>query len=106
MKGGISFQVIVLDGPLGKVNYHAIRVEFKVRGSPHIRSFLWILHAPRLSKDNIDKYIFFVDGIITALLPDRDIEPEIFELETSYQLQSHSKYCRKYKNDKCRYNFG
>ena len=28
------FKVIVLDGALGKTQYHAIRVEFQVRGSP------------------------------------------------------------------------
>ena len=47
------FQVIVLDGPLGKVKYHAIRIEFQVLGSPHAHSFLWVLIAPVLSKDNI-----------------------------------------------------
>ena len=44
----VFFKVIVVDGPLGKVKYHAIRVEFQVRGSPHIHSFLWIMDAPVL----------------------------------------------------------
>ena len=30
------FKEIVLDGPLGKAKYYAIRVEFQVKGSPHI----------------------------------------------------------------------
>ena len=47
------FQTIVSNGPLGRVKYYAIRVEFQVRGSPHIHSFLWILNAPVLNKDNI-----------------------------------------------------
>ena len=37
------FQTIVLNGPLGRVNYYAIKVEFHVCGSPHIYSFLSIL---------------------------------------------------------------
>ena len=32
----VFFKEIVVDGPLGKVTYHAIRVEFQFRGSPHI----------------------------------------------------------------------
>ena len=34
------FKVIALDGPLGKTHYYAIRVEFQVRGSPHIHSLI------------------------------------------------------------------
>ena len=40
------FKEIILDGPLGKTKYYFIKVEFPVRGSPHIYSFLWILNAP------------------------------------------------------------
>ena len=42
----IFFKVIVLDGLRGKTQYYAIRVEFQVRGSPHIHSFIWVLNAP------------------------------------------------------------
>ena len=101
----VFFQVIVLNGQLGKVKYHAIRVEFQVCDSPHIHSFLQILNPPVLSKDNINEYISFVDNIITTSLPDTDNEPELFELVTTYQVHSHSKSCRKYKNHACRYNF-
>ena len=63
------FQVIFLDGPLGKVKYHAIQIDFQVLGSPHVHSFLWVLDAPILNKDNIDEYILFVDSIVKATLP-------------------------------------
>ena len=53
----IFFKVIVLHGPLGKTSYYAIRVEFQVRGSPHIHSFMWIINAPKLSKETKDEYI-------------------------------------------------
>ena len=58
------FKEIIVDGPLGKVIYYAIRVEFQVRGSPHIHSFLWVLNAPILTKDNTDEYVTFVDTIV------------------------------------------
>ena len=32
----VFFTEIIINGPLGKVKYHAIRVEFQFRGSPHI----------------------------------------------------------------------
>ena len=38
--------IMIPGGPLGKVLYYAIRVEFQCRGSPHTHSFIWILNAP------------------------------------------------------------
>ena len=35
----IFLKTIILNGPLGK-NYSAIRVEFQVRGSPHVHLFI------------------------------------------------------------------
>ena len=49
------FKIIVVNGPLGKVNYYAIRVEFQFRGSPHIHSFLWVLNAPKLTNDTKER---------------------------------------------------
>ena len=57
----IFFKIIVLGVPLGKTQYCAIRVEFEVRGSPHIHFFIWILNAPKLTKVNIDVYRKWVD---------------------------------------------
>ena len=63
-------KIIVLDGPLGKTQYYAIRVEFQVRGSLHIHSSIWILNAPKLTKVNIDDYRKWVDSVIRSDLPD------------------------------------
>ena len=52
----VFFKVIIIDGPLGKVKYHAIRVEFQARRSPHIHYFLSVLDARILTKDNVDEY--------------------------------------------------
>ena len=102
----VFFKEIIVDGPLGKVTYYAIRVEFQVRGSPHIHSLLWVLNAPVLSEDNIDEYVRFVDAVIKAYVPDINENPELHKLVTTYQIHSHSKSCRKYKNQECRYHFG
>ena len=100
------FKVVVIDGPLGKVKYHPIRIEFQVRGSPHVHSFLWVHDAPILNIDNISTYVNFVDGIVVATLPDIVADPDLFDLVVTYQIHSHSKSCRKHKNDMCRYHFG
>lgn len=41
-----------------------------------------------------------------AYLPDRDTDPELYELVKKYQTHSHGKTCKKYKNFACRLNFG
>ena len=46
----IFFKEIILDGILSKTKYYDITVEFWVRRSPHIHSFLWIVNAPILSE--------------------------------------------------------
>ena len=99
------FKEIVLDGPLGKTQYYAIRVEFQVRGSPHIHSFLWTKNSPVLTNENKELYIRHVDEKISAALPDTN-QNEIFELVKTYQIHRHSKTCRKYRNYSCRFHFG
>ena len=45
----ILFQVFVLDAPLGKAKYHAIRVEFQEGCSPYIHSFCGYVHSTSTS---------------------------------------------------------
>ena len=99
-------KVIVLDGPLWKTQCYVIRVEFQVRGSAHIHSFIWILNAPKLTKFNIDEYTKWIDSIVRSDPPDSVNEAILFELVKIYQVHHHSKTCRKYRNDKCRFHLG
>ena len=102
----VFFKEIIVNGPLGKVNYYAIRVEFQLRGSPHIHSFIWVINAPKLSKETKHEYIIFIDKIIKASIPDPIRQPKLHKMVRTFQLHSHSKSCRKYKNVPCRYSFG
>ena len=104
----VFFKEIILNknGPLGEVSHYVIKVEFQLRGSPHIHSFLWVVNAPILTKETKEEYIAFVDSIIRTDLPDEHDEPELFQLVKSYQMHTHSRTCRKYKNIPCRFNFG
>ena len=46
------FKEIIVAGPLGKTKYYAIRVEFEVRGLPHVHCFLWVVNAPVLTSNS------------------------------------------------------
>ena len=76
----LFFKTIILDDPLGKTNYYAIHVQFQVRGSPHVHSFIWILNTPKSSKFNIEEYANWVDMVIRTDLPDPSSVPDLHEL--------------------------
>ena len=69
----------IVDGPLGKTSYYVYRVEFQIRGSPHIHSFIWIQNAPILTPETEEEYIQFVEKLVSAKLPDPVSEPELYE---------------------------
>ena len=95
-----------INGPLGKTQYYPICVEFQVRGSPHIHSFIWVLNAPKLSKLTKEEHAIWVDNIICADLPDPNKDTKLWNLVSVYQIHRHSKTCRKYCNEKYRFHFG
>ena len=41
----------MLDIPVGKISYFVYRIEFQVRGSTYICSFLWITWARKTNPD-------------------------------------------------------
>ena len=78
------FKEIIFDGLLGETKYYAIRIEFQVRGSPYVHSFIWIFNAPNI--ENEATYIEFIEKTINAQLPDYLNDPELFELVKTYQI--------------------
>ena len=66
---------------------------------------MWILNAPVLNQNNVDGYVSFVDKIVHSFLPNKNENPDLHELVKLYQLHRHSKTCRKYRNDGCRFHF-
>ena len=57
--------------------------------------------------NNKEEYVAFIDQFIHAFLAEKKKEkPELHELVQLYQLHRHSKTCRKYKNEACRFKFG
>ena len=82
----LFFKTIVLDGRFRKTNYYAIRVEFQVRGSPHINSSVWILNALKLTSSFIPEYMEWLDIIIRTNFPNPNTEPQLYELFKTYQI--------------------
>ena len=78
-------------------------MELQVGSSHYIHSLLWILNGPVLCNTNID--ITFVNSVVKTYVVDPNENPKLFKLVTAFQVHSHSKSCRYYKNEKCRYNF-
>ena len=95
-----------MNGSLGEVIHYAIRVEFQVRGSPHIHALLWVKNACILHNKNTKEYAACIESVVKCEIPSRFNETKLHELVKTYQTHSHSKSCRKYKNLDCRYHYG
>ena len=92
--------------PVGKIVYYALRIEFQMRGSPHLHALIWTEDCPKLTSETKEAYIEYIDKHVQAYLPNREDDPELHDVVNFYQKHTHSKTCRKYKNIKCRFNFG
>ena len=92
--------------PVGKIIYHALRIKFQIRGSPHLHALIWTSDCPELTSDTKDVYIDYIDWHLQAYLPKKQTEPQLYDLVKTYPMHNHSKTCRKYKNVACRFNFG
>ena len=53
---------IILDGPLGKTKYYAIRIEFQESDTPHVHSFICIFNGPNI--ENETAYIELIEKTI------------------------------------------
>ena len=100
------FKDIVINGQLGKIHYYAIRVEFQVRGSPHVHCLLWADNAPKLTTDTKQEYIQHVDRVMSANIPDSLGNQVLRKLVKKFQIHSHSPSCKKYNKYECRFHFG
>ena len=81
-------------------------MEFQILGSPHVHSFIWVIGTPKLTLYNVDEYITWLDNVDSTCLLDLKIDSTLYELVKTYQIHRHSKTCRKYKSDNCRFHFG
>ena len=73
--------------PVGKIVYYALCIEFQMKGSPHLHALIWTDDCPKLTHETKQECINYVDQHVQAYLPDRDTDPELYELVKKYQTQ-------------------
>jgi len=66
--------------PIGKIVYYALRIEFQMRGSPHLHALLWTVDCPKLTSETKEAYVEFIDKHVQAYLPNKDDHPELLDL--------------------------
>ena len=47
---------MLISGPLSNIKNYTIRVEFQVRESAQVQSFLWVVNAP-VNDEDLDLYV-------------------------------------------------
>ena len=90
--------------PLGHITDYVIKIEFQMRGSPHVHCLLWVKDAPKIDKDPDDIVCTFINKYITAVIP--PIAPEnenTIKLTENPQKHIHSDYCHRKKS--CHFGF-
>ena len=55
--------------PIGKIVYHALRIEFQMRGSPHLHALIWPSDCPKLTTETKQQYVNYIDSHVQAFLP-------------------------------------
>ncbi len=66
--------------PIGEVIDFFYRVEFQLRGSPHIHCLFWVKDAPEFEKDQDQDVCDFIDKYISCKLPDPNKDQNCTEL--------------------------
>ncbi|KAL1277145.1 hypothetical protein QQF64_023818 [Cirrhinus molitorella] len=92
--------------PIGEVIDFYYRVEFQLRGSPHIHCLFWVKDAPEFENDQDQDVCDFIDKYISCKLPDPNQDPKLHRIVSEVQMHSrnHSKSCRKNRKH-CRFGF-
>ena len=58
--------------PIGKIIYYALRIEFQMRGSPHLHALIWTSDCPQLTNENKEIYVEYIDKHVQACLPNKE----------------------------------
>ena len=71
---------------LGKVSNHYYKLEYQTRGAPHFHVLLWIEGAPVIGVDPADEVLTWIQDRITCHIPDKETNPELHHLVTTFQM--------------------
>ena len=98
----------IINGPLlpfcSKVVDYFIHREFQQHGSVHFHVLFWLEKFPDLNDGTAVTQ--FIDKVISTEIPDKNLDPELYELVKWYQTHVHyKKYCLNKRRNKCRFKF-
>ena len=90
------FQRVVKKGEvLGTVDHFYWKKEYQARGAPHYHVLLWIKDAPVIGRDDPDEVLGWIQERITCHIPNKESDPELYNLVTRYQMHKCSGYCKR-----------
>ena len=100
-------------GPLGHITHFFWRREYQARGIPHCHSKLWGKGAPVYGRDPDEEVLKYITTHITCAIPNKDEDPELYDLVMKYQVHKCTSSCQKLRFNKktkkktliCRYGF-
>ena len=79
--------------PFGKVKSYFIRYEYQSRGTVHFHCLFWVEGAPVIGESSDEEVAAFIQKYITCRLPDKDLEPDLYQIVNKFQQHSCRKYC-------------
>ena len=101
----LFFKYILINkqlNPLGDIVDYKYRIEYQLRGSPHVHMLAWVKDAPNFEQSDENEIRQFIDDKISSQYPEDDAQ--MSELLHLVQRHTHSVACRKHGNS-CRFNF-
>lgn len=100
------------DGPLGKIEHYAWRLEYQSRGLQHFHIILWIRDAPVIGKSSPEEVANFINKYIVCRIPPKQTFPVLYDRVMKYQSHKHNSYCMRSKTNNngvkkrvCRFGF-
>ena len=92
--------------PIGEVVDYFWRVEFQLRGSPHVHSLWWVKDAPDLQTvEGLRAVPGFIDNYITTKIPSEGEDDELRSLVMRLQRHKHTHTCQKNGRQRCRFDY-
>ena len=92
--------------PIGEVVDYFWRVEFQLRGSPHIHSLWWVKDASNLQTvEGFRAVPGFIDQYITTRIPPEGEDDELRGLVMRLQRHKHTHTCQKNGRRGCRFDY-
>ena len=75
-------------------NYY-FKKDYQARGAPHYHVLLWIEVAPVIGVDPPE------DVLLYSSIPDKETDPGLHHLVTTFQMHMCSGYCLRFRRVKC-----